>query len=80
VERLYYYAMKPEMGPPDTTIWEYPGDDRSWQREPDVFAASVDGTGPPGPGLEDAAAALRIANRVYQSSEYAKIVSAPEEL
>jgi predicted dehydrogenase len=79
VERLYYYAMKPEMGPPDTTIWEYPGDDRSWQRELEVFAASIDGTGPPGPDLEDAAAALRIVDQVYRSSGYPKFVSAPEE-
>ena len=24
VERLAFYQMLPEMGPPDTTIWEYP--------------------------------------------------------
>ena len=24
VERLAYYRMLPEMGPPETTIWEYP--------------------------------------------------------
>ena len=24
VERIAYYRMKPEMGPPETTIWEYP--------------------------------------------------------
>ena len=24
VERLTYYKMLPEMGPPETTIWEYP--------------------------------------------------------
>jgi predicted dehydrogenase len=68
VERLYYYAMKPEMGPPDTTIWEYPGEDTSWQRELDVFAAAVEGTGKPGPGLRDAAAALEIVEQIYKTS------------
>ena len=27
VERLTYYRMLPEMGPPETTIWEYPRGD-----------------------------------------------------
>jgi predicted dehydrogenase len=40
-ERLAYYAMKPEMGPPDTTIWEYPGADTSWRQEWEHFRAEV---------------------------------------
>ena len=68
VERLYYYAMKPQMGPPDTTIWEYPGEDTSWQRELDMFAGAVKGTSKPGPGLRDAEAALEIVTQVYKSS------------
>jgi predicted dehydrogenase len=80
VERLYYYAMKPEMGPPDTTIWEYPGDDRSWQHELDMFVNSIEGTGPPGPGLEDAAAALRIVEQVYRTSGYPVLTSASEKI
>ena len=31
-ERLAFYRMLPEMGPPETTIWEYPAADDSWQR------------------------------------------------
>jgi predicted dehydrogenase len=69
VERLYYYAMKPEMGPPDTTIWEYPGEDTSWQLELDTFVRSIEQDGPPGPGLEDAAAALKIVERIYRKPE-----------
>ena len=30
IERLAHYQMRPEMGPPDTTIYEYPQGDRSW--------------------------------------------------
>ena len=33
VERLTYYKMLPEMGPPETTIWEYPMGDDSWAVE-----------------------------------------------
>ena len=32
-ERLSYYRMLPEMGPPETTIWEYPMGDDSWRVE-----------------------------------------------
>ena len=78
VERLAYYAMKPEMGPPDTTIWEYPGDDRSWQHELDMFTAAIESAGPPGPGLEDAAAALRIVETVYRTSGYPVLAPAAE--
>src|SRR5581483_5738365 len=33
VERLSYFRMLPQMGPPETTIWEYPGEDHSWRAE-----------------------------------------------
>ena len=33
VERLSLYRMLPQMGPPETTIWEYPGEDTSWRDE-----------------------------------------------
>ena len=68
VERLYYYAMKPEMGPPDTTIWEYPGGDTSWQQELNMFVDAVEGKGKPGPGLRDAEAALEIVEQIYKTS------------
>lgn len=32
-QRLTYYQMKPEMGPPDAHITEYPKEDVSWKRE-----------------------------------------------
>jgi predicted dehydrogenase len=37
VERLYFYRMLPQMGPPETIIWEYPGEDLSWICELEVF-------------------------------------------
>ena len=39
VERLTFYRMLPEMGPPETTHWEYPRGDRSWALE---FAEFLD--------------------------------------
>src|SRR5476651_125858 len=33
LERLAFYRMLPEMGPPETTIWEFPRADDSWRIE-----------------------------------------------
>jgi len=65
VERLYHYQMRPEMGPPDTVIYEYPGADASWQREWLDFSAAVQSGGVVSGGLEDALAALRVVDAIY---------------
>ena len=68
VERLAYYKMLPQMGPPETTIWEYPGEDRSWQLEWQHFAACVAGRTMPSGNLDDALAALRVVQALYDNS------------
>ncbi len=65
VERLYHYQMRPEMGPPDTVIYEYPGGDESWALEWRDFSRSVANGGTVCGGLADALAALRIVDQVY---------------
>jgi predicted dehydrogenase len=65
VERLSYYRMLPQMGPPETTIWEYPGEDRSWQAEFDDLAACIARGRAPSGTVEDALAALTIIGRIY---------------
>ncbi len=65
VERLAFYRMLPQMGPPETTIWEYPGEDRSWHLEFAHFRECVERGGRPSGDLEDALAALRVVERVY---------------
>jgi len=72
VERLSYYQMKPEMGPPETTIFEYPMADDSWSIEWQAFARDIEMSRPPSPGLEDAQAALRIVETIYKESETGK--------
>lgn len=69
VERLAYYAMQPEMGPPPTTIWEFPGEDVSWKLEIERFTACVAGGEAPSPGLDDARAALEVVAAVYRKSK-----------
>jgi len=66
VERLSHYQMKPEMGPPETTIWEYPGADTSFQLELCTFIESIGDGVRRGPGLNDALEALQIVEAVYR--------------
>src|SRR4051812_10962078 len=65
VERLAYYKMLPQMGPPETTTWEYPGEDRSWHAEWAHFAECVREKRPPVGNLDDALAALVVIRKLY---------------
>ncbi len=64
-ERLAFYHMLPQLGPPETTIWEYPMADDSWQVEFDTFLQDIALGRQPSPGLNDARAALSIIERIY---------------
>jgi predicted dehydrogenase len=68
VERLTFYKMLPEMGPPDTTAWDYPRGDRSWELEFTEFLEDIRLNRPPSAGLADARAALTIVEDVYRQS------------
>jgi predicted dehydrogenase len=68
VERLSFYRMLPEMGPPETTIWEYPGADGSWRAEYLHLLDCIRTGQAPSGGLADARAALAIVERVYDDA------------
>lgn len=68
VERLAYYKMLPTMGPPETTIWEYPMADNSWDVEFEEFLQDITLHRQPDANLEDARAALRIVENIYKGS------------
>jgi predicted dehydrogenase len=70
VERLTYYKMLPEMGPPETTVWEYPMADNSWELEMAEFLEDLRLKRRPAAGLNDAVAALDIVDRIYRESGY----------
>lgn len=65
VERLAHYAMTPELGPPPTTITEYPMGDDSWEAEYAAFLDDIAHDRTPDPSFEDARAALAIVERIY---------------
>lgn len=70
VERLSFYKMLPEMGPPDTTIWEYPRGDNSWALEFAEFLEDIKLNRMPDANLLDARAALAVVEKIYKDSGY----------
>lgn len=70
VERLVYYKMLPEMGPPKSTIWEYPQADNSWELEMTEFLEDIRLGREPSAGLRDAIAALDVVTSIYRKSGY----------
>ena len=70
LEKITWYKMLPEMGPPDTTSWEYPMGDDSWAVEIAEFFEDIRLGRAPAAGLADALAALTIVEAIYRVSGY----------
>ncbi len=70
-ERLTFYRMLPQMGPPETTVHEYPAGDDSWRFECEAFIADIRDRREPSPGLTEAIRTLEIVEQIYRSSGYA---------
>lgn len=68
VERITFYKMSAEMGPPETFAWEYPMEDDSWQVEFSDFLNDIKEKRQPSAGLQDAHAALQIVEEIYRMS------------
>lgn len=69
-ERIAYYRMLPAMGPPETTIWEYPMADDSWAVEFAEFLDDIRLGREPAASLADARAVLEIIETIYERSGY----------
>jgi predicted dehydrogenase len=72
LERLTYYKMLPQMGPPETTLWEYPRGDESWKIEMNEFFEDIRLKRTPQPGLKEAKAVLRVVEAMYKKAENGK--------
>ncbi len=70
VEKITWYRMLPEMGPPETTSWEYPMGDDSWAVEIAEFFEDIRLGREPSAGLGDAQTALKIVESIYRESGY----------
>jgi predicted dehydrogenase len=70
VERLTYYKLLPELGPPETYMWEFPRGDDSWQTEFNAFIEDIKYNRVANPGLKDAYVALTIVEKIAKESGY----------
>ena len=69
-EKLTHYHMLPEMGPPETTSWEYPMQDNSWQIELEEFYKDIQLNREPAAGLYAAKSVLEIIENITRMSGY----------
>jgi predicted dehydrogenase len=65
-ERLTFYRMLPQMGPPETTTFDYPGQDQSWDTEFADFVSAVSENRRPCGDIADAVANLAIVEDIYR--------------
>jgi predicted dehydrogenase len=68
VEKLFHYQMKPEMGIPDTKVYDFSGVDESWRIELAEFERDIQLKRKPDAGLAEARAALQIVETIYEKS------------
>ena len=57
--------MLPQMGPPETTVWEFPRGDESWKLEMSEFFEDVQLKRVPIPGLKEAKQTLTIVEQLH---------------
>ena len=69
LERLMYYKMLPQMGPPETTIYEFPRGDESWKIEMTEFFEDIQLGRTPVPGQKEAKAALAVVEKIYAQKQ-----------
>jgi len=65
VEKITYYQMLPQMGPPQISVWEYPGEDKSWGLEFTAFVEAINTGKRLNGDIHDASEALRIVDKIY---------------
>jgi predicted dehydrogenase len=70
LERLTYYKMLTEMGPPETIIYEFPRGDESWAIELNEFIEDIRLRRTPSPGLAEGKRTLEIVEQIYRKSGY----------
>ena len=68
VETLSHYRMLPQMGPPETTRWEWPFPDKSWDMEVAEFVAAIAERRRPVGDIEDALVTMSIIDRIYRET------------
>ncbi len=69
-EKCTYYKMLPQMGPPETTVFEFPAGDGSWALELAAFEEDIRTGRAPSPGLPEGIRTLEIVEQIYRTNGY----------
>jgi len=69
-EHLTFYQMLPQMGPPETTVFDFPAGDESWRLEVEAFVEDIRLGREPVPGLAEGIRTLEIVETIYQRSGF----------
>lgn len=69
-EKITYYRMLPQMGPPEVANWDFPMPDTSWEEETKAFVRDIRLRRPPSPGLREGIRTLEIVEAIYKKSGY----------
>ncbi|HVS51491.1 MAG TPA: Gfo/Idh/MocA family oxidoreductase [Opitutaceae bacterium] len=76
-ERLTFYKMLPQMGPPETTVFEFPAADDSWAAETRAFIDDIRQRREPAPGWREGVRTLEIVEEIYRRSSYPVSTASP---
>lgn len=68
-EKVTLYKMLPQMGVPETTIWEYPFEDQSWKKEMEDLEKGIKNNSIIHANLEDAYKILKIVDAIYERNK-----------
>ena len=69
LEELHFFKMTKEMGPPETTAWEYPQADKSFEIELREFNRDILQKREPSPGINDMKKVLDIISDIYDGGD-----------
>jgi predicted dehydrogenase len=68
IEKLTYYKMLPEMGPPETHSWEFPMPDDSWKIEVEEFIRDIENRTSFSSNIESSTGVLGLVSEIYKGS------------
>jgi predicted dehydrogenase len=67
-EKLTYYKMLPEMGPPETHSWEFPMPDDSWKIEVEEFIRDIENGTSISSNVDSSIVVLELVSEIYKGS------------
>jgi predicted dehydrogenase len=68
IEKLTYYKMLPEMGPPETYSWEYPMPDDSWKIEVEEFIQDIENGTTFSSNIDSSLGVLELVSEIYKGT------------